>query len=320
MSSLARPSAIAAWLLLGALACRSIATEPADAVDRALAFLRVEVPKWKTDNACFSCHNNGDAARALIAAARLGKLADRRPLADTLAFLAQPAAWDDNGPDGPFKDKQLARVQFAMALAEAARAGLIEDRKALDRAAALLVELQAADGSWQIGPADQVGSPVTYGRALATLVALRALETLGPQTHREAIAGADRWFESTEPKSVLDAAATLWALARATSKPALAQRQRALALIRRGQSDDGGWGPFANAPPEVFDTAIVLLALAAQTDKQELEPLVARGRRYLLKEQLADGSWPETTRPHGAESYAQRLSTTGWAVQALLAK
>jgi hypothetical protein len=47
--------------------------------------------------------------------------------------------------------------------------------------------------------------------------------------------------------------------------------------------------------------------------------MIQRGRAYLLSSQQGDGSWPETTRPRGAESYAQRLSTTGWATLALLA-
>ena len=34
----------------------------------AIGFLAAEVPKWKRDNGCYSCHNNGDAARALCAA------------------------------------------------------------------------------------------------------------------------------------------------------------------------------------------------------------------------------------------------------------
>jgi hypothetical protein len=39
----------------------------------------------------------------------------------------------------------------------------------------------------------------------------------------------------------------------------------------------------------------------------------------LLARQATDGSWPATTRPPGVESYAQQLSTTGWATLALLA-
>ena len=62
----------------------------------------------------------------------------------------------------------------------------------------------------------------------------------------------------------------------------------------------------------------MLLALVSLKDK-EMAPLVRRGRAYLIATQQKDGSWPETTRPGGAESYAQRLSTAGWATQALLA-
>ena len=39
---------------------------------RAVAFLSREVPRWKRENDCYSCHNNGDAARALIVAKQRG--------------------------------------------------------------------------------------------------------------------------------------------------------------------------------------------------------------------------------------------------------
>jgi hypothetical protein len=51
----------------------------------------------------------------------------------------------------------------------------------------------------------------------------------------------------------------------------------------------------------------------------ELGQAIGHGRRYLVERQMRDGSWPETTRPAGQESYAQRISTTGWATLALLA-
>ena len=285
---------------------------------RAVAFLAVEVPRWAKENACYSCHNNGDAARALLAALKSGDLVNRAPLDDTLEFLSRPERWDANGPEGPFKDKKLARIQFAAALVDAIGSRAIDDRGQLAQAAALVAELQRPDGSWEIDAAGNVGSPVTYGRALATRMAMTTLAAADKAKYRGAIAKAQAWLESTEPRSVLGAAATLLALSGVASPAADRQRVRSLENIRQGESPEGGWGPFVNSPPEAFDTALVLLALVAQKQPTEAA-MIARGRKYLLATQTADGSWPATTRPRGVESYAQQLSTTAWATQALLA-
>ena len=95
--------------------------------------------------------------------------------------------------------------------------------------------------------------------------------------------------------------------------------RRCLARLRKGQSDDGGWGPFVTSPPENFDTALALIALARAGNPSETRDLIARGRGFLIAHQQPDGSWIETTRPPGAESYAQRISTSAWAAMALLA-
>ena len=70
---------------------------------------------------------------------------------------------------------------------------------------------------------------------------------------------------------------------------------------------------------EPFDTALVLLALTEHKKNAELRSIIDRGRAYLLESQHEDGSWTETTRPANAVSYAQQLSTCGWATLALLA-
>jgi squalene-hopene cyclase-like protein len=120
-------------------------------------------------------------------------------------------------------------------------------------------------------------------------------------------------------KNVIDAAALLWGLADAEDADAIAQRKQCLALIRKGEAKDGGWGPYVSSAPETFDTAVVVLALNLQKDRDEHKQMLHRGRAFLLAAQQKDGSWTETTRPAGGDSYAQRVSTTGWATQALLA-
>ena len=65
-------TAVRAFGILAALAALSCASVPPAAVPdtpegRAVRYLAGEVPKWPVNNKCFSCHNNGDAARALSA-------------------------------------------------------------------------------------------------------------------------------------------------------------------------------------------------------------------------------------------------------------
>jgi squalene-hopene cyclase-like protein len=315
--------ALSAWTLVLISRWTALVTaqegRPSTPEGCALAYLAIEVPRWTKEHKCYSCHNNGDAARALMAAVRSGDLKDRKPLEDTLQFLAKPERWDENGPDGPFKDKKLARIQFAAALVDARGARVLLNRQALEKAASSIAELQMSDGRWETDAPGSVGSPATYGPFLATFMARRTLVAGDAVKYRTAIEKSDDWFQGARVTSVLDAAVTLWALAESTRPAATEQRQRCLQLVRAGQSREGGWGPFVTSPSEVFDTALVVLALKAQANQKELASMMRHGREYLIATQEPDGGWPATTRPSGAESYAQRLSTTGWATQALLA-
>jgi squalene-hopene cyclase-like protein len=283
--------------------------------ERAIAYLAREVPRWARENKCYSCHNNGDAARALFTAARLKHAVPMKALEDTTRFLSAPDEWDKSGPEGPFKDKKLARIQFAAALGVGIETGVAKDAKPLRRAAELLAELQQADGSWTSDAVAPLGSPVTYGQALLTATSLRVLKQTDAQRHQTAIMRAEAWLAKAKVDSVLDASAVLQGVPiSAEHQP---QRARCLELLRKAQGKDGGWGPYANSPAEPFDAAIALLALIREPG-DDWKPAIRKGREFLIKLQQPDGSWPETTRPPGAESYAQRVSTTGWALLALL--
>jgi hypothetical protein len=280
---------------------------------RAIDFLAREVPAWSKNNGCFSCHNNGDAARALYAARRKGYAVPPNALSATTAWVSQPNTWEQNKGNPGFSDKTLSNVQFASALLAAFEAGEIKDRQPLGVAARKLIAEQSADGAWHIEPDSALGSPTTWGTTLTTSMAIRILQEEGSDNSIAASRRAERWLSVVKPNNVLTAA-TLIMVTSVVDE----QRQQSLKLLRAAQTSDGGWGPYAKSPPEVFDTAMALLALTEVRKEAGVEEMIRRGRAFLESQQQKDGSWAETTRPSGGESYAQRLSTTGWATLALL--
>jgi hypothetical protein len=145
-----------------------------------------------------------------------------------------------------------------------------------------------------------------------------------PVEYKAAIARADSWMRTVKASNTPDASAILFGLRGATDEASRALRTSALEFLKKGQGPDGGWGPYPTVAAEPFDTAVAILALReAERDatpaytREELLGAIARGRLYLARKQQPDGSWIETTRPSGQESYAQRISTSAWALLAL---
>lgn len=333
MFRLSIPLSLAA-LLVTACANQPRSIPSGDSAEaRAVEFLQREVPAWSRENGCFSCHNNGDAARALFVANRRGYDVPPSALSDTTDWVSAPSKWDDNKGDPGFSDQRLADIQFAAALAALAESGNSSMRSALDAAALRLVKSQATDGSWPVDVANPVGSPTTYGVALASYMAWNSLNRSSLREIAAARERASRWLVAITPDSVPNAAVKLLFLetnrhgpttprvlytSKAPPPPRPPGYAESLDFLRRVQAQDGGWGPYADSPSEVFDTAVALLALSAFRDEEDVDEMVQRGREYLSATQLADGSWPATTRPTGGHSYAQEMSTTGWATLALL--
>ena len=322
--------ALFGWLLIGIAVRALVGVTPAQApaagansVGRAVSYLSEEVPRWRREHACYSCHNNGDAVRALLAASKRGHQV-QSAIADSLDWLRDPDRWERNaGGEGGGDDKGLARIQFAAAGTDAAADARVAPA-ALAKAAALLARDQQKDGSWRLDASDSIGSPATYGSALATAFARRTLVRSGNESHRDGVARAASWLSALRVENTPDAVAIVLAGADA---PGIStdSHQRALEFLLKTQGRDGGWGPYATSAAENFDTAIAVIALMTIDDARDgptnqpaIRSAVERGREYLRREQLSDGSWVETTRPARQQSYAQRISTTAWALLALL--
>jgi squalene cyclase len=208
--------------------------------------------------------------------------------------VSQPNTWEENKGDPGFSDKTLSSVQFASSLLAAFEAGQVKDRQPLEIAARKLIAEQSADGAWRIEPDSALGSPTTWGTTLTTSMAMKVLQQEGSDKSIEAHGKGQRWLSRVEPNSMLTAATLIMA----GSRNQLTQRQRrqSLNLLRTGQTSDGGWGPYPKSPPEIFDTAMALLALAEVNKESGVNDLIRRGRLFLISQQQPDGSWVETTR------------------------
>ena len=215
-----------------------------------VAYLAREVPRWSAENRCFSCHNNGDGARALFMASGGSGKVPEEALAETVRWLAKPEGWDRNGGDGPSSDKRLARVQFAAALAEAVAVGRVADRSSLLVAAGRLAEDQAEDGSWRLDEEESLGSPATYGVPLATFTALEVLRAADPERtrFRDAIERADRWLRVASPGARSTRPRACWPSGRARSRSRPRDADACSISSARGGRTRGAGGRIATRP------------------------------------------------------------------------
>lgn len=319
------------WLACAPLGWAQPVTEAPELADKAIAkaiaYLAAETPKWRTENRCASCHHQGSAVRALLVAKAKGKLKNDESLENSLEWLEHPEKWADNHGDPNASDPLLAEIQFGASLSEAEQRNPGRFRDALPQLAKQIVKRQSKDGSFALENSEGLASPITLGPILITAYA-RAIFTprkLGATTEstsafEQETKLASTWLLAFKPRNTLEASSLLIALtpgqeskaARATS------RDTARKIVLESAHVGGGFGPYVNSPAEVFDTALAILALSRDEHASEHHALIAKAKKQLIKWQLEDGSWEETTRPSGGISYAHRISTTAWALEALL--
>jgi hypothetical protein len=283
----------------------------------AVNYMVSEVPRWPAENRCFSCHNNGDGARALYLAYRMKYPVPAKVLEGTSDWLQKPVEWGKSGETG-LGDEKLARIQFGAALVDAVDAGMVKDRSLVARAAELLLPHQEADGSWQVDAQAATPSAVTYGPALATYMARRTMERAGQTRFNDAIARADRWLRGVDVSTTVNAAAVVLAFEGRKDADSTSRQERALSRLVGSQNSDGGWGAYPNTPAEPFETAMAVLALNTVRDKAEVEARIVRGRGFLVSVQAEDGGWPASRQSTTGETYARHISTSAWATLALL--
>lgn len=292
-----------------------------EAEKNAIVYLEKEALSWKTENACFSCHNNGDATRVLLENSESPRLFKNSRWNESIRWLGTPEKWKKASSTEVDLSPALAIIQFGNAMLAAQQIGLLPLNDSRHRSAAMLtIETQHVDGYWEIEAPGHLGSPGTYGNPLGTAMALKILKNSTVSKAESAIQKSMDWITQMSLRSTIDLAAGIQILKNSDKSEHLALVTKWSQKLIQQQNDNGSWGPFASRFGEAFDTAVAIQTLAPflSTHPDFHRPL-NRGRTFLVNTQEPAGGWTETTRPPGGSSYAQHISTSAWALSALKA-
>ena len=188
---------------------------------------------------------------------------------------------------------------------------------------------QLADGSWRT---TSYRPPEEYGAFTTTAVVLRAIKLYPIPGRREEfqdrVVRAKRWLLAAKASSQEERSMQLLALADAGASAA--ERAPFVKALKAAQNSDGSWSLLPGIPGEAYATGEALYALHVSGEVPAADALYQRGVQWLLRNQLADGSWFMATRavpvqphtfesgfPHGWHQFASD-GASSWAAMALL--
>jgi Prenyltransferase and squalene oxidase repeat len=309
----------------------SAAAEPMElraAAEKSLALLQECGPKFFAQSGCVACHQQSVTSLAVAEARKKGLTVDektaRQQIHVTALFVRS------------YREKFLERADQPLSSPPSVgyiTLGLAAENYPPDESTdALIVEMagrQQPDGSWA---AFSHRPPLEYSRIGSTALAIRAMQLYGPPGLKaqldERSQRARQWLLAAEALTNHDQAFRLLGLGWAGADRKLVEGQSDALL--NAQRADGGWSPQASMESDAFATGLTLYALKFGGDLAPSQVAYQRGVEYLLRTQLADGSWHVKTRsfpfqvyfesgfPHGEDQWIS-ATATGFATVALVA-
>jgi len=303
------------------------ATSAEAAVRKILPLLEtVGEPVFKS-RACVSCHNNSLPAMTVALARKKGLAVNEEQAKKELGFAV--------ATDTPFLEPMRTGSTIGggsdtlgYTLMGMAAAGHPADALT-DAHIHYLSIYQFPDGAWRT---TSYRPPEEYGPFTTTAVALHAIRLYPIPGRRaefeERLTRARRWLLSAKAYSSEERAMQLNGLADAGASPT--ERAPFVSALKAAQAEDGSWSVLPGIPGEAYATGEILYALHVSGNMPTTDPVYQRGVRWLLRNQLADGSWfmparavpvqPHTFEsgfPHGWHQFAS-AGASSWATMALL--
>ena len=304
----------------------SRAASPRAAVQRSLPMLQRADAGFMDTAGCVSCHNNSQTAETIALARSRGLAVD-----ETIARrqYARIAAFAEEWRERALLAQGIPGDSDSMA---SLLNGLAAERHPADPttdALARFIRLQqTAAGHWR---AFAHRPPIGSGDVKTTVESMRVLQAYGAPWERaetaRALSSAAAWLARVRPDGTQERVYHVMGLhaARAGKTAVSAAAQRLLAHQRA----DGGWSQLRTLESDAYATGQALVALLETGALRASDPAVQRGVGFLLKTQLADGTWFVARRaiplqpyfdagfPHGKDQFIS-AAATNWATQALI--
>jgi ankyrin repeat protein len=283
-------------------------------------------PGWKARR-CVSCHSNSLPQMAVALARKKGFAVNEEQAKKELDFAIatdEPVLEPNrlgSSPIGGGSDT-LGYTLMGMAAAGA-------PADALSDAHIHFMSLnQYPDGAFRNA---SYRPPSEYGAFTTSALVLRSIK-LYPipgrrEEFKERVARAKRWLLSAKAFSTEERSMQLNALADAGASRS--ERAPFVRALKAAQNQDGSWSQLPGVRPDAYATGEALYALHVSGSVPANDPVYQKGVQWLLRNQLADGSWFAPTRavpvqPHTFESFPngwhQFISDAAscWATMALL--
>jgi ankyrin repeat protein len=330
---LGAPSTMA--LLLGAGARPVVEPWPAPAgtatakaaVAKVLTLLEMSGEEGFKNRSCITCHNNSLPQMAIALARHKGFTINEAQAKKELGFAV--------ATEKPFFDTMRMGTSIGggsdtvgYTLMGMAAAGYPADALTDSHIHYLSIQ-QYPDGPWRT---TSYRPPTEYSPLTTTAVALRSIQ-LYPMPGRkqefaERVARARRWLLSAAAQSSEEQSMQLNALSSAGAS--VAEKAPFVTALKMAQHADGSWSQLPGTRADAYATGEAMYALHFSGGVPVMDPAYQKGVEWLLKNQMADGSWFVPTRtaplqPHTYESgfphgWHQFISSAGssWAAMALL--
>lgn len=292
-------------------------------VERAVASLQKSGPQFVKVSGCVSCHHQSVPQIAYAAARERGFQIDEAVSAQQVKAVMSLVKPIREPLEKGLIDLPNPPVSVGYLLLGIAAEGYARDEytaaavKAIERT-------QLEDGSFNVLAARP---PFESSQFTGTALAIRALQLYGNNAE-DPISRARQWLERTKPLTQEDRAMRLLGLAWAKADAKIVDQ--AAADLAAAQRADGGWSQLADIEADAYATGQAMYALdqAGPAYQQRYKQAIDRASVYLLRTQLADGTWLVRTRanpvqvlkesgfPHGRDQWISAAGTA-WAATAL---